>query len=314
MKDFSPKEWNLSKRLLATVAYFDVFDLPLRLDLLNKVVFGNNNFNALELEISLAEISDHIQKVDDYVFLNGKSHLIDHQAFAVSRKQKLIKKARNANWIFRSCPFVEFVAICNYLPYAIVEENSDIDLLVVAKPGRIFIARLFLTLMTHVAGMRRYGDKVEGRFCLSFYLTSDNLNLTPLLLRPHDIYMGFWALALLPIYGDEWVYTDFKRFNEQWMQQYFVDWTERNEKYDVKGKKKNILGRIWQFILKRRFGDWLEARLKAYFVKRHYKNMNSLPENASVEVSSERLKFHNNDKRQYFSDQFEERLKRLKLI
>lgn len=314
MKDFSPKEWNLSKRLLATIAYFDVFDLPLRADLLKRLVFGDMNFNILELEVALAEINEFVQQLDGYVYLQGKSNLIAQQVSSTNRKEKLIKKARKAGWIFRACPFVEFVAICNYLPYGVVEENSDIDLLVVVKPGRIFIARLFLTFLTHMAGKRRYSDKVEGRFCLSFYLNRDSLALAPLLIQPHDVYMGYWLLALLPIYGQEQIYTNLKRGNDQWMKQYFDNLQERYEDCNYQRKQKNILGKVMQWILKGRLGNWTEAKLKSYFVKRHYKNLKNLPENASVEVSSDRLKFHNNDKRKFFAEQFEERLKRLKLI
>jgi hypothetical protein len=195
-----------------------------------------------------------------------------------------------------------------------VEENSDIDLLIVTTPGRIFTARLFLTLLAQISGLRRHHDKVEGRLCLSFYLSRNSLALAPLLLNPHDVYMAYWLLALLPIYGDPEITERIVRENHQWLSAYFDLPATRFQKEMAVSAHKNLLGKIMEFILKRGFGSAVERYLRGYFIKRHDRNLENLPENASVEVSDQRLKFHNNDKRAYFRDEYERRLKGLQLL
>lgn len=303
----------MSKRLLATVAFFDVFEMPLQFEMLRKVLFGDSSFNPLELEIALDEAANELEQKDGYVFLKGKAELIHKHKITLPWREKLIRKAKRKAWIFKSCPFVDFVAICNYLPLGVVEQNSDIDLLVVTRPGRIFTARLFLTILSHLAGTRRHGDKVEGRFCLSFYLNAENLTLYPLLIKPDDIYMAFWMVALLPIYANGEIFNQMKKENELWLGKYF-DMTDRYYENVAIKKKKNLTGAFWESILKGKFGNWLENTLKAYFLNRHSRNIADLPENASVEVSSARLKFHNNDKRLFFLEEFRKRLERSHLV
>lgn len=304
----------MSKRLLATVAFFDVFEMPLQFEMLRKVLFGESSFNPLELEIALDEAANELEQKDGYVFLKGKAELTHKHKITLPWREKLIRKAKRKAWIFKSCPFVDFVAICNYLPLGVVEKNSDIDLLVVTRPGRIFTARLFLTMLSHLAGIRRHGEKVEGRFCLSFYLNAENLALYPLLIKPDDIYMAFWMVALLPVYEHTDIFKQVQKANELWLGKYFENLPERYYENVAASKKKNLSGAFWEFVLKGKLGDWLEKNLQSFFVKRHRRNIEELPENASVEVSSFRLKFHNNDKRLFFLEQFKERLERSHLI
>lgn len=314
MKDFRPKEWSLAKRILATVAYFDIFDIPLRESELSRLIWGSADFNPLELEVALAEVAVSLKRENGLYYLRGREPVAQKLQERELLKNRLLRRARRSRWIFRSCPFVEFAAVCNYLPIGAVEEYSDIDLLIVTKPGRIFTARLFLTLLAQIGGLRRHHDKVEGRLCLSFYLNRNSLALAPLLLNPHDVYMAYWLLALLPIYGEAEIGQALVRENDQWLSAYFDFPASRFHKEMALSGHKNLVGRILEFILKRGFGSAVERYLGRYFIKRHERNLENLPENASVEVSDQRLKFHNNDKRAYFRDEYERRLKGLQLL
>ena len=319
MKDFRPKDWPLSKRLLATVAYFDVFELPVAESHLSALIWGDAGFNLLELEVAMTELEGALERRDGFLFLSGRAHLIAGRQERERLQTRLLKKAKHIKWLLRTTPFVEFVAVCNYLPLGVVEENSDIDLLVVTTPGRIFSARLLLTIFFQIVGMRRHADKVEGRFCLSFYLNRHSLSLERLLIKPNDFYMAYWMLALWPLYGDKSIYQEMMRENEKWLQQYFSGTLQRGICVQImqsskKSAGKNLVGKLMEFLLRRRIGDAFEKGLKKYFLKRHARNIEYLPENASVEVSDERLKFHNNDKRQYFREEFEKRLERLQLL
>ncbi len=309
MIDFDPKNWTLEERLTALVAYFDIFGQGLDKDFIERNIFGDNKFKWTDIEIIVRD-SEHLAIVDEKVCLRFRTEPTKEQANGKTADH-LIKKALKSAKIFRRIPFVEYVAVCNYLPLGIAEENSDIDLFIVSRPGRIFLTRLFTTLILHLSGQRRYGTKIDGRFCLSFYANADNLNFQTLLLTPYDIYFAFWVLALCPIYGQERFYRKIQQDNSPWMERYFDNYQARFSSNSTLWKGKSFMAGFLERVLAGKLGNRLEAQLEKYFIRRHQRKLKYLTEDASVEVSSKWLKFHNHDRRKYYRDQFESRLKRI---
>jgi hypothetical protein len=309
MIDFDPKNWSLEKRLTALVAYFDIFGLGMDKEFIQRNIFGDNQFQWSEIE-KIVQDSEELALIDGKVYLRARKEALGNHT-GQDRANYLLKKALKWGKIFRIIPFVEYAAVCNYLPLGIAEEDSDIDLFIVARPGRIFLTRFFTTLVMHLSGQRRYAKKINGRFCLSFYANADNLNFQPLLLAPYDIYFIFWILALFPVYDREHLHQRIRENNSDWMEEYFTDYQARFRDKSPALKGKSIAARCLEWILAGKIGNLLEAFLEKYFVKRHQRKLKYLTEEASVEVSSKWLKFHNHDRRKYFRDQFELRLKRI---
>jgi len=155
-------------------------------------------------------------------------------------------------------------------------------------------------------GVRRHGRKISGRFCLSFYATEKALNFEKILEKPYDIYFVYWLRALWPVYGVEKLWLKLEKGNN-WMEE-VADW-----KIAISDLRtgKNLLAKIKEFILGGWLGNLLDKLLKTYFQRKHQKKVASLPANASVIVSDEMLKYHNNDRRAFFREKFEEKLKML---
>lgn len=306
MQNFRPNGMSLRKRLFMTVAYFDVFDFPLKKSGLQRLIIGNNNCNKTEL-YKLIEDMEALQTSGELVFLKGRSNNIDKWKNNEIYAKKLIRKAIKKRKIFKFIPFLKLVTVCNYLPYGIAEANSDIDLFIVSERNRIFTLRLFMTVMTQIFAMRRHSDKIEGRYCLSFYIDEQNMNLKDLLINPYDLYFAYWQIALLPLYGEGRVFKKFKSEN-LWIEEYFSNSAQRYEIPENIYNKKSLIVIFLERLLRGKFGDFFESKLESYFMSRHKKLKDGLPSNASVEVSKRRLKFHNNDKRLYFKREFEKRL------
>ncbi len=63
--------------------------------------------------------------------------------------------------------------------------KSDIDLLVVTEYRKVMQARFFLVLVAQLFGIRVHGNKVAGRFCLSFIVDSEHAELQQIMFS-HD--------------------------------------------------------------------------------------------------------------------------------
>jgi hypothetical protein len=80
-----------------------------------------------------------------------------------------------------------------------VDADSDIDLFVVTSPRRLWTVRILMTLVFQLLGVRRYGKKIAGRLCLSFFSTTDGLDMSEIALDGGDPYLATWVKYLSPI-------------------------------------------------------------------------------------------------------------------
>jgi hypothetical protein len=298
---------NLKKSILQTITFFDIFEFPLNAEEVHEYLYGYKNpVHIKEIRGTLDEMTE-IEKIHDYYVLKGRGKLIDTRKARKFISEKFWGRVQQYGQYITRVPFVEMVAVCNNLAYDNPTELSDIDLFIVIKEGRMWLARLIISLILQFYGVRRYGDKISGRFCLSFFVTQKKLNLEPLLLKPQDPYMAYWTRLMMPVYGEE-VYNKFKEENAKWLQEsYGLKFADSNKKH-LAFHEKDQSKSFSEFILKGRFGDFIEFLLKKSFKKRTLKKSKMLGPDASVVVMDDMLKFHNHDRRKEYLEKWEDSL------
>lgn len=79
------------------------------------------------------------------------------------------------------------------------DEDSDIDLFIETVPGMIWTGRVVATVFFSVLGIRRHGNKVKGRFCLSFF-AAEGADFGGLAIED-DAYLYEWARRLVAVDG-----------------------------------------------------------------------------------------------------------------
>lgn len=295
-------KWSLKERILATLIYFDMFQMALGEDDLSRLILGEKTEIGV-IKGELSQMAGLVVRNGGITALHGRDELLEIHEGQKRKSFDLCRRVEKWAWVFRRLPFVELVAVCNYLPLGVVDACSDIDIFVVTRAGRIFVARVFVTVFLHLLGLRRHGEKVKNRFCLSFYVSEKALGMREILL-PDDIYFAYWMIALWPVYGEKVVWEKLQAENQEWVGDYLEGGRLIIRDY-ISGK--SLIGRFWEKILNGKLGNWLERRLREFFQKRHAARKD-LPANASVIVDEKRLKFHNNDRREYYRDKWLRRL------
>lgn len=211
--------------------------------------------------------------------------------------KKLWKKAERYARFLNMIPFVRMVAVCNNLAFGKVDEQSDIDLFVVAKTGRLFTVRIFITALLHVLGVRRHGDKISGRFCLSFFVDDSYLNLSKIAIE-NDIYLAFWVKNIVPII-DDGVSDEFLKANV-WARGYF----ENSSDFEIDNsrilKRYSFLRGFLKWILSGWFGNVFEKWMKNWQLRRAGRKSLVATDKASLLVAEHVLKFHNVDRRREY--------------
>lgn len=313
------KQENIGRAIVKTVAFFDMFNKPLT---------AFEIWQYLGVKRSLFEVIDELEKVkggggsdiprvlskkDGYWFLQGREEIVKNktrQHNLANEKFKIAKKAAKKLFYHNG---IRMIAACNNLYY---KKESDIDLFIIVSKGRMWLTRALVTLIIHLARLRRYGKRIADRICLSFYVTEDNLNLKNIALEGSDPYLCYWLANLAPIY-DRDMYNKFILENN-WLKEFLPNIFPKQM-----GERKKIedsphmsfLRKIVKVGYDSPVGDFLEKLARKLQLKKMSYNINSVAnkEDSRVIISDTILKFHESDRREEFKKRYREKLNALNI-
>lgn len=296
MRSFLPNvaAEGLEEAILRTVSFFDVLNYCLTVEEICGRLLG---FRASSDEVLLGlAMCSTIETDGVYYFLKGRSELvklrIDNQVY----HREMWKKIERLKWIFSVTPFLRGVYVCNTLAMTQARPGSDIDVLVVTKRNRLFIARTCLLVLTQLFGVRRHGARIEGRLCLSFFVDEDHVDMTELLLKPYDVYFAYWLLLLEPISKK----SPSLRSANDWMKYYFSEEVLACDQ----GFSDAVSGR--SFLVK--FWNRIELLLLNWQLGRACAKFMAMGRPQGVVLEKHCLKFHDQDMRERYRSEWEERV------
>lgn len=298
---------NIRTAVLQTLAWFDVFGHAVNVKEIHQYLFGKKTSEKQVREFLAA--NKQIVSSLGFHALHGSTTTTLARIARQYRAEKFWRRVRRYRFIFRLVPFLRFVAVGNTLAFGWPDDDSDIDLFVTTHHRRLFTARLFLTLITSLLGVRRSGDKVAGRFCLSFFAADSALDFQKIAIPAHDPYLAFWVATLVPVWGDDARLVARKNI---WIRNYFpnLPWPERRI---VADKSKGLTRKLLEWLLGGSLGDALENRLKNWQLQRARKKQTKKEEPTAVVISDKILKFHEQDRRREYRISWEQRVKKLKV-
>lgn len=179
------------------------------------------------------------------------------------------EKFLGRTWPFRHIPFVDFVFAAGSLAYGNVRKESDFDVIVAARSGRIFTARFFCIAAFGLLRWRRkrlsHDEAAADKICLNHFVTPASYRLSP----PHNDYWRNLYGNLVPIFGGTAELNSFWRANADWLggvKQYRDDLRHLY-------KSPSALKMFLEKILSGPVGDALEQFMKTIQVKKIEKSL-----------------------------------------
>lgn len=225
----------LEHSILRTIRYFDLFAQPLTtVQIWRSLIVADDHDKHFrwagqrlprlhEVRDTLqtsAWLASHLETQWGYYALTGKKDLIPARLVRHAiAQQKWKLTQRIVRWL-RLVPFVRLLAISGSLATAQPHAQSDLDLLVVTAPGRIWSARLGLLLVTQLLGRRRHHwhRHAPDKICLNHYLTADALTLVP---EIRNLYTALLYQRLIPLTGAP-LYETFQQANARWIKRFVM--------------------------------------------------------------------------------------------
>ncbi|HUP27782.1 MAG TPA: hypothetical protein VM409_05050 [Chloroflexia bacterium] len=177
----------------AAVIYAALFDYPLTIGELVKYQVGTR-YDAASILAALElapELRDFISEEDGFYFPSHRPELPQKRKARAEKSATLWWRARLYGRLAAMLPFVRMVAVTGALAVDNVGARPDIDLLVVARPGRVWICRRGLILLVRVA--RLLGDDL----CPNYILSSKALKLDQ-----RDFFTAHELAQMVPLSGD----------------------------------------------------------------------------------------------------------------
>lgn len=276
----------LQKSILSTIAYYDTLNHPLTsFEVFKYLVnplhiasfylgvaplkdFEVDKFSKISLvnirkNLNSREMKKFIDEKNGFYFLKNRAEVIrtriDRQKIA---DQKWKKAKKIIRWL-QIVPYLRMVAVSGSLALNNTQEESDIDVLVIVRAGRIWLARFFVTVFLQLIGKRRHKKFTKDRICLNHYITNKSLEI-----KFRSLYNAQTYAHMIPVLEVEnGIYNKFQRANK-WIKHYLVFWPASptgGPEVEVKHFKTLIassslisIARTGEIFLNNWFGDLLE--------------------------------------------------------
>ncbi len=200
------------------------------------------------------------------------------------------KKFLRRTWLFRWIPFVDFALAAGSMATGNVNENSDFDVIVGARIGRIFTARFFAVLSFGLLGWRRrklsHKELASDQICLNHFVTERSFKLSP----PYNDYWEALYKNLVPVFGSQEKIHQFWQANEPWLGEKINYKDDLRHLHRTSAWKK----KAYEWLLSGSLGDKLESWLKKIQVRRIEKSLKKFPPGFEprIRYGNDELEFH----------------------
>lgn len=291
-----------------TLSYFDQFSYPLTAGELHYYLWqppASLSYADFLTELSHAVTNQVCGKTGGYYHLPGRQSIIEERCRRLLFVEEKMNIARRAARLMSLVPFVQTICVCNTVAAGWPTEQSDIDVFIIVREGRLWLTRILITGLTALTRLRRSHHRVTDLVCLSFYVTDEHLDISAVRINEPDIYLTYWIKQLIPLYDPKKFLPQFLKKN-CWVNGYIpfscLDKEMLSSSLVKNGFFGNTLKKMLTRLLRGSLGDWLERRARSW-QRRRIDARPHAPE-PSVVISDSMLKFHEEDRREEYQKEW----------
>ncbi|MEO8284949.1 MAG: hypothetical protein ABI670_00740 [Chloroflexota bacterium] len=286
------------RTILGALAYADLFDYPLSAKEITRYQI-ESSFSAGEIGYCLATspaLADLVRHDGNMYCLRGRENVLETRRARSKDSQHVWSRARLYARLLADMPFVRLVAITGALAVDNIAARPDIDWLIVAKQGRVWLCRRLIIGLVRVA--RLFGDDL----CPNYIISETRLSLDQ-----QDLFTAHELAQMVPLYGKEL----YKRMIAQnaWAFDYLP--AAFSDPYaTVPTRRRGPFRRVAECLLSARMFD----RWERWELKRLRQKLRPLVgEAAEVICSPDQCKGHTGLHRQWVTTRYSTRLRELGL-
>jgi len=316
----SGKSQELEKQILATIAYYDIFDYPLTSNEIFSYLIIDKGRDH-ENKYSLGDVLESLEKSEilkvkldvkyGFYFLTGRVEIVMKRLERKKIADQKWKKARKIFWIMQIIPFLKGIFISGSLALGNSRQDSDIDLIIVAKNGRIWIVRTLVTVLTSILFVKRHGKVTRDMICLNHYITDESLKI------PFEsLYNAQSYIHLVNLYRhteDDNLFRKFQIENE-WIGKYIENY-KGLELGSARSIKRSLLlssvSLFFSLFFSNTLGNMLEKKLSEIQSMRIKNDPLCKKPGGRITIGDDQLEFHPDSHERFVIPEFNLRMERM---
>jgi hypothetical protein len=180
--------------------YADCFSYPLTAyDLLTWGVGARIPRRTLRSIVRALLVSGKVHTDGHFLWVNHNPKIAKKRSIRDVASRQKFRYASELGKHIGHIPTVRLVTVTGSVAAGNASITDDIDFLVVAVPGTVWLTRLCVLFLIECIAHRRhpYDSEVANAVCLNMFLSADSVELP---VYEHDIYSAYELLLMEPVY------------------------------------------------------------------------------------------------------------------
>ncbi len=169
----------IQKDILRTLAFYDVFEIPMTGEEIHLVTCNSKLVTRNPSPVSLVEIQKTLsamllegalEREEVFYCLKGRRAIVKQRKMRYPESLRKLLKSQKWIRLLHKLPFVRNIYFAGSVAMQNARVESDIDLVIVSKQGRVWSSRFFVNSVLAVLSMRVHGRHWVGRNLLAYGL------------------------------------------------------------------------------------------------------------------------------------------------
>lgn len=191
----------IQSAILDCLSYYAVFGLRLNSKQLFELIHCKATVVAVESALTSLRRKKVVAGYKDGSFGIAGHHYPKQGAHSI-QQAKLLSKAKRLSKALQFIPWIKSVVVINSVAYGNCTDKSDIDLLFVTTPHRLYITKGIVYHLLNILRLRETSTQKAGRFSTGWWLTTNGVKFERDLMPTADLQLPYWCIMAKPVYGD----------------------------------------------------------------------------------------------------------------
>lgn len=194
-----------------------------------------------------------------------------------------------AKWL-QAVPFIRAIAASGSLAQGTTGRDSDWDMFVIVRHGRLYSARFFLLAVSWALGVLRtkHDAVAPDTFCFNHYVTDRGLEI-----RHRSLYVAHALFALVPVHDPDDYVSRLLRSN-QWIKRHGLPWARKPNtgRAMTPSPVLSLVRRAGEIVFGWMVGDGVECVLRTWQQRRIAREPATYESGGRVVADEQEIEFH----------------------
>lgn len=270
---------NIEKDILATVAYFDLFDYPLTQTEVYLFLRKPYSYDEYYKALHRLSSSNALYHLDGFYSIQNNEYLPERRREGNALARQMLMTAEKVAAFLYQFPYVRGVAVSGSLSKQYADVNSDIDLFIITDKNRLWFARTLMHLMKKFSFL----FKKQDLFCMNYFVDLHTPEI-----QEKNIYTAIEIATLIPLRGIE-AFGEFYKSNN-WVKTFLPNHSMKVAY--AQDSNNNIIKRLLERLFNNIAGTWIDSLFMKITAWRWHKKEMAKMKNRRGVVMSMRVNKH----------------------